>query len=130
MNFKTSLLIGAAAVAATSLLAVTSHAKNLRWKMQSTWGSQVAINGESAVYFSNKVKEISDGKVQLRFHEPNALVPSLEVWDAVKNGSVIDSTYSKSTIRLFISCPFAEPCGKTAKVLSENSVVEENSIST
>ena len=38
MKFKTSLLIGAAAVAATSLLAVTSHAKNLRWKMQSTWG--------------------------------------------------------------------------------------------
>ncbi len=93
MNFKTSLLIGAAAVAATSLLAVTSHAKNLRWKMQSTWGSQVAINGESAVYFSNKVKEISDGKVQLRFHEPNALVPSLEVWDAVKNGSV-DAGYT------------------------------------
>ena len=27
MKFKTSLLIGAAAVAATSLLAVTSHAK-------------------------------------------------------------------------------------------------------
>ena len=51
MKFKTSLLIGAAAVAATSLMAVTSHAKNLRWKMQSTWGSQVAINGESAVYF-------------------------------------------------------------------------------
>ena len=59
MKFKTSLLIGAAAVAATSLLAVTSHAKNLRWKMQSTWGSQVAINGESAVYFSNKVKSLS-----------------------------------------------------------------------
>ena len=93
MKFKTSLLIGAAAVAATSLMAVTSHAKNLRWKMQSTWGSQVAINGESAVYFSNKVKEISDGRVQLRFHEPNALVPSLEVWDAVKNGSV-DSGYT------------------------------------
>jgi TRAP-type mannitol/chloroaromatic compound transport system substrate-binding protein len=93
MKFKSSLLIGAAAVAATSLLALTSHAKNLRWKMQSTWGSQVAINGESAVYFSNKVKEISDGRVQLRFHEPNALVPSLEVWDAVKNGSV-DSGYT------------------------------------
>ena len=93
MKFKTSLLIGAAAVAATSLLAVTSHAKNLRWKMQSTWGSQVAINGESAVYFSNKVKSLSDGKVQLRFHEPNALVPSLEVWDAVKNGSV-DAGYT------------------------------------
>ena len=59
MNFKTSFLVGVTAVAATSLLAVTSHAKNIRWKMQSTWGSQVAINGESAVYFSNKVKSLS-----------------------------------------------------------------------
>jgi hypothetical protein len=41
----------------------------------------------------NKVKEISGGDVQLRFHEPNALVPSLEVWDAVKNGAV-DAGYT------------------------------------
>merc|ERR1712093_399854 len=94
MGFKSSLFLGAVALAATSLVAISAQAGDkLRWKMQSTWGSQVAINGESAVYFSNKVKEISDGRVQLRFHEPNALVPSLEVWDAVKNGSV-DSGYT------------------------------------
>ena len=88
MKFKSSLFVGAVALAATSLVAISAQAGDkLRWKMQSTWGSQVAINGESAVYFSNKVKSLSDGKVQLRFHEPNALVPSLEVWDAVKNGS-------------------------------------------
>ena len=90
MKFKSSLFVGAVALAATSLVAVSANADKLRWKMQSTWGSQVAINGEAAVYFSNKVKEISGGDVQLRFHEPNALVPSLEVWDAVKNGSVDD----------------------------------------
>ena len=94
MKFKSSLFIGAVAVAATSLVAISAQAGDkLRWKMQSTWGSQVAINGEAAVYFSNKVKEISGGDVQLRFHEPNALVPSLEVWDAVKNGSV-DAGYT------------------------------------
>ena len=87
INMK--LFLGAAVIAATSLVAISAQAGDkLRWKMQSTWGSQVAINGEAAVYFSNKVKEISGGDVQLRFHEPNALVPSLEVWDAVKNGSV------------------------------------------
>jgi TRAP-type mannitol/chloroaromatic compound transport system substrate-binding protein len=94
MKFKSSLFVGAVALAATSLVAISAQAGDkLRWKMQSTWGSQVAINGESAVYFSNKVKEISGGDVQLRFHEPNALVPSLEVWDAVKNGSV-DAGYT------------------------------------
>ena len=74
-------------------LNVTNSFANVKWRMQSTWGSQVAINGESAVYFSNKVKSLSDGKVQLRFHEPNALVPSLEVWDAVKDGD-IESGYT------------------------------------
>jgi len=94
MKFKSSLFIGAVAIAATSLVAISANAADkLRWKMQSTWGSQVAINGESAVYFSNKVKEISGGATQLRFHEPNALVPSLEVWDAVKNGAV-DAGYT------------------------------------
>ena len=94
MKFKSSLFIGAVALAATSLVAISANAgEKLRWKMQSTWGSQVAINGEAAVYFSNKVKAISGGDVQLRFHEPNALVPSLEVWDAVKNGAV-DAGYT------------------------------------
>jgi TRAP-type mannitol/chloroaromatic compound transport system substrate-binding protein len=87
INMK--LFLGAAVIAATSLVAISAQAgEKLRYKMQSTWGSQVAINGEAAVYFSNKVKEVSGGDVRVRFHEPNALVPSLEVWDAVKNGSV------------------------------------------
>ena len=51
MKFKSSLFVGAVALAATSLVAVSANADKLRWKMQSTWGSQVAINGESAVYF-------------------------------------------------------------------------------
>ena len=59
MKFKSSLFVGAVALAATSLVAVSANADKLRWKMQSTWGSQVAINGEAAVYFSNKVKSLS-----------------------------------------------------------------------
>ena len=55
MKFKSSLFVGAVALAATSLVAVSANADKLRWKMQSTWGSQVAINGESAVYVANKV---------------------------------------------------------------------------
>jgi len=94
MKFKSSLFVGAVALAATSLVAISAQAGDkVRWKMQSTWSSQTAINGESAVYFSNKVKDLSGGDVQLRFHEPNALVPALEVWDAVKNGSV-DAGYT------------------------------------
>ena len=81
----------AAAALTLGLVAASSDAsavERIRWKMQSTWGSQVAINGESAVYFSKKIEELSEGKIQIRFHEPNALVPSLEVWDAVKNKAI------------------------------------------
>ena len=65
------LFLGAAVIAATSLVAISAQAgEKLRYKMQSTWGSQVAINGEAAVYFSNKVKEVSGGNVRVRFHKP------------------------------------------------------------
>ena len=84
-------LLGAAAIVSLGLAAAPGDAgalEQIRWKMQSTWGSQVAINGESAVHFSEKIEAISDGKIRIRFHEPNALVPSLEVWDAVKNKAI------------------------------------------
>lgn len=97
-----------------SILSMSAYAFNsIRWDMQSTWGSQVAINGESAVYFSKKIREISDGKIVLRFHEPNALAPSLELWDAVKNGKV-DAGYTTPgyhagkipAVSFFTSVPF------------------------
>ena len=57
MKFKSSLFVGVVALAATSLVAVSANADKLRWKMQSTWGSQVAINGEAAVYFLTKLSQ-------------------------------------------------------------------------
>jgi TRAP-type mannitol/chloroaromatic compound transport system substrate-binding protein len=62
--------------------------ERVRWKMQSAWGSQVKILGETGLYISDTIKTISDNKIQLRFHEPTALVPVLEMWDAVKQGSL------------------------------------------
>ena len=62
--------------------------ERVRWKMQSAWGSQVKILGETGLYISDTIKTISDNKIQLRFHEPNSLVPVLEMWDAVKQGSL------------------------------------------
>ena len=62
--------------------------ERVRWKMQSAWGSQIKILGDTGLYIQDTIKTISDGKIQLRFHEPNALVPVLEMWDAVKQGSL------------------------------------------
>ena len=87
--------LGAAGV--TLALAVTATSaeaqKRVRWKMQSTWGSSVPHLGTSAVRFSENISKLSGGKFEMKFHEPNALVPSLECFDAASKGSV-DSCYT------------------------------------
>ena len=116
----TSCLLGVASAAVVFAVATDADAvERVRWKMQSTWGSQVAINGESAVHFSETIDKISEGKITLRFHEPNALVPSLEVWDAVKNGSV-DAGYTTPgyhagkipAVSFFTAVPFGPSMGE------------------
>ena len=112
-------LLAAASIVTVAAASDADAADRVRWKMQSTWGSQVAINGESAVYFSKKIDEISAGAVQLRFHEPNALVPSLEVWDAVRNKSV-DAGYTTPgyhagkipAVSFFTAVPFGPGMGE------------------
>ena len=81
-----SVALTAALVAGLALQA--QALERVRWKMQSAWGSQVMILGDTAKYIEKTVDTISDGMIRLRFHEPNSLVPVLEMWDAVKQGSL------------------------------------------
>lgn len=74
----------ALAVAATSAEAQ----KRVRWKLQSTWGAAVPHLGTSGVRFSNNIERLSGGKFNMKFHEPGALVPALECFDAASKGSV------------------------------------------
>ena len=37
--------------------------ERVRWKMQSAWGSQVKILGETGLYISDTIKTISDNKI-------------------------------------------------------------------
>jgi TRAP-type mannitol/chloroaromatic compound transport system substrate-binding protein len=94
----TTTIAKALAVAGVSLgLAITATTadaqKRVRWKMQSTWGAAVPHLGTSGVRFSNNIDKLSGGSFQMKFHEPNALVPSLECFDAASKGSV-DSCYT------------------------------------
>ena len=59
-----------------------------RWKMQSTFGSNLPHLGTSGVRFTEIVEEMTDGDVSIKFFEPGALVPALECFDAVSKGSV------------------------------------------
>lgn len=76
-----------AAVFATAALDANAQ-ERVRWKMQSTWGSEVPALGYSGVRFSDRIEEMSGGNFQVRFHEPGALVPALEAFDPVAKGSI------------------------------------------
>lgn len=62
--------------------------KRVKWNLQSTWGAQVPVLGSSGVHFAENIKEITNGRFNIKFQEPGALVPALECFDAASKGSV------------------------------------------
>jgi TRAP-type mannitol/chloroaromatic compound transport system substrate-binding protein len=63
-------------------------AGKVKWKMQSAWGTQVPNAGESGVRFVESVSKMSEGKFDIKFFDPGALVPALETFDAASKGSI------------------------------------------
>lgn len=60
----------------------------VKWKMQSAYPGSLVQLGASGKDLAESVDVISGGKFKIRFYEPNALVPALEILDAVKAGSI------------------------------------------
>jgi TRAP-type mannitol/chloroaromatic compound transport system substrate-binding protein len=91
----------------------------VQWKMASAAPSTVAIIGTTAKGFTEKVAAISGGDFVVEFHEPGALVPPLEMFDAVARGS-IDAAWAPpgfwaGKIRaapLFSAIPFGPAAGE------------------
>jgi TRAP-type mannitol/chloroaromatic compound transport system substrate-binding protein len=60
----------------------------VRWKLASPVPSTVPIIGATPKRFTEQVKALTGGEFEIDFHEPGALVPPLEIFDAVAKGSV------------------------------------------
>jgi len=91
MKFRTLASIGVALAMAGGIMVATvgdANAQKVRWKMQSTFGSNLPHLGTSGVRFSENVELMSDGNLLIKFFEPGALVPALECFDAAAKGSV------------------------------------------
>jgi TRAP-type mannitol/chloroaromatic compound transport system substrate-binding protein len=87
MRLKALVALTCASIVA--LPATASFAqKRVKWKMQSAFGSSLPHLGTSGIRFSKNVADMTDGKFQIKFHEPGALVPALECFDAAAKGSV------------------------------------------
>jgi len=58
------------------------------WKMQSAWGSKLPHLGTSGVRFSENISAMTNGRFEVKFYEPGALIPPLECFDSVSKGSI------------------------------------------
>jgi len=94
---KTGHFLTAAAVAGMvgGLLAAgpAEAQKKVRWKMASAFSSTLDVIGPAGQRIAANVTKMSGGDFDLKFFEPNALVPPLQIFDSVAAGSV-DAGYT------------------------------------
>ena len=75
------------AMALCGVMATDANAQDkIRWKMQSAFASTLTHLGPSGLRFSKNIDRMSDGKFEVKFFEPGALVPPLECFEAVSKG--------------------------------------------
>jgi len=87
--------------------------KTVHLKMASAYASTLPQLGTLAKRLERNIWRVSDGTLEIKFYEPGALVPPLEMFDAVRAG-VIDAAYSTPgfwgnkipALQLFAAVPF------------------------
>lgn len=58
------------------------------WKMTTTWPPNFPVLGEVANKYAEWVEELSDGQLKIKVYGGGELVPALESFDAVSNGTL------------------------------------------
>lgn len=100
--------------------AAAQQAPKLRLNMASTFPGGMALIGDAAKNkLPARIARVSGGEIELRFHEPGALVPAAQVLDAVSQGSV-DAGWAgagwyagkDSAFNLFSTVPFGPGIGE------------------
>lgn len=96
-----------------TVLPVSAFAEKVTWKMHSAYAGTLPINGTGAEEFVDRVAALTDGSMTLRHFEPGALLPALDYYDAVSEGSIEMAwggpafyASKNSAYMLFASVPF------------------------
>jgi len=116
---KTLSVAGVASALLLGLGTSADAAERIKWKMQSTFGSTLTHLGPSGLRFVKDIETMTDGNFKIKFFEPNALIPSLECFDAVGKGS-IDSCWTTAgyhagkvpALQFFTTVPFGPQLGE------------------
>ena len=91
----------------------SSSNSKVKWKMASTFPGNLSIVGVGGVNFVKRLNTVSNGSIEIKFFEPGALVPPLEIFDAVSTGAV-DAGWSSPgfwagkipAVQFFTAIPF------------------------
>lgn len=92
-KFISTLGIGAAAAAVAGCAPRdcadqgAADSRRYRWKLVTTWPKNYPGLGTAPERFAERVRQMSDGRMDIRVHGANELVPPFEVFDAVSRGS-------------------------------------------
>ncbi len=110
-------------LAAVSMFGLTTAVKAdpVRLKMGSTFPSSLVQLGTLGKTLEANINAVSGGDIQVKFFEPGALVPALELFDAIKSGAV-DAAWStpgywqgkEPALSLFAAVPFGPSAGEYA----------------
>lgn len=119
MTLRRNLFAGAVGVGLVAALANPAAADRVRWDLGSTYSSTLTQLGTLGVNLVEKISAASGGDIEITFHEPGALVPALETFDAVAGGS-IDAAWSTPgywagkdpTFAMFSAVPFGPAAGE------------------
>ena len=111
------LMSGVACAALT--LGASSAGAQETWQMQSTYPGSLTQLGTLGKWVAERITAVTDGQIVVEFQEPGAIVPALEVFDAVASGAV-ETGWSTpgywagkvSSLQLFASVPFGPEAGE------------------
>jgi TRAP-type mannitol/chloroaromatic compound transport system substrate-binding protein len=87
---KKTVMGGAAAATAATVSAPTiwAQGKSFQWKMVTTWPPGLPILQTGAERFAKRVEELSEGRLKITVYAGGELVPPLNTFDAVSQGTV------------------------------------------
>jgi TRAP-type mannitol/chloroaromatic compound transport system substrate-binding protein len=112
---KKTILASVAGLAA--LGAVPAQAET--WNLQSTYPGSLTQLGTIGVRIADQITRVTGGEITVKFQEPGAIVPALEVFDAVSTGAV-EAGWSTPgywsgkvpALPLFAAVPFGPQAGE------------------
>ena len=86
-QFLKTVGVGAAAGATAPFIATASAQETITWDMVTSWPKNFPALGTGANDFAARIERMSGGRMKIRVHGAGELVPALEVFDAVGEGT-------------------------------------------